>query len=140
MRRIRTAGSRKRSHDKRTLKNDEQMNQSRIEPRFGDIPINKITTVQIRQFHMELKNSGLSPATADHHLKVSRHALSLAVDWDLLKKNPALKVQQFNQTRVIKRALSPEELTRLMEVLTTDKNRMVCHLSLIHISEPTRLQ
>lgn len=128
----------KRSHDKKSIKNDIEMNRLRIEPRWGDRPIGKISTVDIRQFHMELKNSGLSPATADHHLKVIRHALSLAVDWDLLKSNPALKVKQFNQTRVIRRALSPEELTRLMKVLITDKNRMVCNFIMLSLALGTR--
>jgi len=128
----------KRSHNKKTLKNDEEMNRLRIEPRFGSMPINKITTVQIRQFHMELKDSGLSPATADHHLKVLNHALVLACDWGLLKSNPASKVKQFNQTRVIRRALSTEELTRLMKVLTTDKNRMVCHFIMLSLALGTR--
>lgn len=128
----------KRSHNKKSLKNDIEMNRLRIEPRWKDTSIAKISTVQIRQFHMELKDSGLSPATADHHLKVIRHALSLAVDWDLLNKNPALKVKQFNQTRVIRRALSPEELARLMKVLTADKNRMVCHFIMLSLALGTR--
>jgi integrase len=127
----------KRSHGKKTIKNDEEMNR-RIEQRFGDIPVHKLTAVQIRQFHADLKESGLSPATADHHLKLIRHALNLAVDWDLLKSNPALKVKQFNQTRIINRALDPEELARLMKVLTTDNNRMVCHFIMLLLALGTR--
>ncbi len=127
----------KRSHGKKTLKNDIEMN-TRIASCIGDVPISKLTTVQIRQFHTDLKDNGLSPASADHFLKVIRHALNLAVDWSLLKTNPALKVKQFNQTRTIKRALDEKELTRLMKVLTTDKNRVVCHFLMLSLALGTR--
>jgi integrase len=127
----------KKSHGKKSIKNDEEMNR-RIETEFGNTSIHKLTTVQIRQFHMELKESGLSPATADHYLKLIRHALNLAVDWDLLRSNPALKVKQFNQTRRITRALDAEELARLMKVLTTNKNRMVCNFFMLALALGTR--
>jgi integrase len=125
------------SHGKKSLKWDKDMNK-RIDPRFGHVPINKLTPVQIRQFHMELKDSGLSPATADHFLKLIRHALNCAVDWDLLKINPALKVKQFNQPRIINRALDADELTRLMKVLTTDSNRMACNFFMLSLALGTR--
>jgi len=127
----------KRSHGKRSIKNDIEMNR-RITARFADTPLNKLTAVAIRKFHADLKDMGLSPATADLSLKLIRHALNLAVDWDLLKSNPALKVKQFNQTRKITRALDTEELSRLMKVLTTDKNRMACHFFMLALALGTR--
>jgi len=127
----------KRSHGKKSIKYDIEMNR-RITACFADTPLNKLTAVTIRQFHADLKDMGLSPATADLSLKLIRHALNLAVDWDLLKINPALKVKQFNQTRKITRALDAEELARLMRVLTTDKNRMACHFFMLALALGTR--
>ena len=128
----------KRSHGKRTLKNDEEMHRLRIKAQFGDTPLNKINQLQIQKFHMDLKESGLSAATADHHLKLLRHALNLAVDWGLLKTNPALKVKQYNQTRKLDRALDATELERLMRTISRDKNRMVCNFISMALALGTR--
>lgn len=127
----------KKSHGKKSLKYDIEMN-VRISARFKDTPLNKLSAVSVREFHAELRDSGLSPATADHYLKLMRHALNLAMDWDLVKSNPAAKVKLFNQTRKITRALDEEELARLMKVLTTHKNRMACHFFMLSLALGTR--
>jgi integrase len=119
----------KKSHGKKSLRNDCQMHELRLKnrPGFGDQALDKITQLQIQQLHIELKESGLSAATADHYLKLIRHAMALACTWGLLKTNPAEQVKQFNQTRRIVRSLDKDELQRLMHVLATDKNRMVAN-------------
>ncbi|EED36168.1 phage integrase family protein [Luminiphilus syltensis NOR5-1B] len=112
---------------KRTWKNDADMHRLRLGPRFGATPINRITRQEVQQFHNELREDGLAPATADHHLKLLRHALNLAVDWGMLQVNPAAKVKQFNSENLVERYLSDEEFKRLMRVLRDHENRpMAC--------------
>lgn len=111
---------------KRTWKNDADMHRLRLSDRFGATPINKITRHAVQQFHNELLGEGMKPGTADHHLKLIRHALNLAMDWGLLTENPAAKVKQFNADNQIERYLANEELQRLLTVLKKHPNRPVC--------------
>lgn len=111
---------------KRTWKNDADMQRLRLGPRFGATPINRITRQEVQQFHNELREEGMAPATADHHLKLLRHALNLAVDWGLIASNPVAKVKQFNTDNQVERYLSEEELQRLLAVLKAHENRPVC--------------
>ncbi|EED36107.1 hypothetical protein NOR51B_2055 [Luminiphilus syltensis NOR5-1B] len=110
---------------KRTWKNDADMHRLRLGPRFGATPINRISRQEVQQFHNELRESGIAPATADHHLKLLRHALNLAVDWGLLQANPAARVKQFNVFNEVERYLSEVELRRLLAVLKSHENRPV---------------
>ena len=113
--------------NKRTWKNDEEMQRLRLSDRFGSIPIDRISRQQVQTFHNELRQEGIAPATADHYLKLIRHGLNLAVDWGLIATNPAAKVKQFNEDNQIERYLSDDELKRLMRVLRDYENRpMAC--------------
>jgi hypothetical protein len=81
---------------KRSWGNDEDMHRLRLIQRFGHLRLNQITRHSVQQFHNELRESALSPATADHHLKLIRQALNLAFDWGLLDANPVARVKLFN--------------------------------------------
>jgi len=95
---------------KRSWKNDADMQRLRLSDQFGATPINKITRHAVQQFHNGLLEEEMKPATADHYLKLIRHALNLAVDWGMLNANPASKVKQFNADNQIERYLSKEEM------------------------------
>lgn len=130
----------KEAHGKKSIRNDRDMHNLRLKNRkgFGDQVLTKITRLQIQQLHLELKESGLSPASADHYLKLIRHAMALACSWGYMQKNVAESVRQFNQTRKIVRALSQPELARLMQVLSTDRNRMAAGCIAILLACGTR--
>ena len=67
---------------KRSWQRDEQLHRLRIQPKFGHLRLNHITRQQIQIFHTGLLDSGLSPASADHHLKLMKHAYNLASSWE----------------------------------------------------------
>jgi integrase len=83
---------------------------------------------------------GLSPAYADRFLALLRHALNMAVDWDMLEKNPATRVKLFNPDNRVEQYLDEDELKRLLKVLRTDKNRTVCLIALFLLTTGVRLQ
>ena len=124
---------------KRSWKNDEEMQRLRVNPRFGSLRLNQINKQQVQVFHAELKDEGLAPATADHHLKLIRQALNLAVEWSLLKSNPAARVKLFREDNQRERYLDATELQRLLAVLDTDKNRTVCNAVKFLLSTGARL-
>jgi len=124
---------------KRSWKNDEIMLRLRILKVFGDYPLNAITRQQIQSFHTALKEDGLSGATCDHHIKMIRYALNLAVQWDMLDRNPADKIPLFKDDNQKERYMTEEEQARLFEVLKTDANRTVCRLVLFLLTTGARL-
>ncbi len=124
---------------KRSWDRDEQLFRLRIQPAFGRKRLNEVSRQQVQSFHTGLLDQALSPASCDHHVKLIRFALNKAVEWDLLDKNPAAGVPLFNQDNRIERYLNEEELQRLLMVLRTDENRMVCRIALFLLSTGARL-
>ena len=131
---------------KRSWANDEEMHRLRIKDRFGHLQLNKITRHAVQRFHSELQESGLAPATCDHHLKLIRQALNLAVDWDLLEVNPVSKIKLFNVDNREERLMSDDDLQRLIVVLENDRNRTAALavkfllLSSLRVSEALQAQ
>ena len=101
----------------RSWENAESMFRLRIKDRFGSTRLDQITVQQLRQFHAELRASGLSGASCDHHIKLMRHVYSTAISFEVVEKNPAKNVPLFNADNRRYRTLSQEELARLLAVL-----------------------
>jgi integrase len=126
-------------HRKRSWDRDEELFRLRIEGVFGTKRLNEITRQQIQTFHGSLKGAGLAAATADHHLKLIRHSLNLAVEWGMLMQNPASGIKQFNEDNKKERFMNDEELQRLMAVLHANEPPMVCQVALFLLATGARL-
>ena len=124
---------------KRSFKYDESMIKLRIVPTLGHFRLNQLTRHQIQTFHTDLRAEGLAPATCDHHLKLLRSALNLAVQWEMLDKNPVAKVPLFREDNRLERYLKDEELNRLLGVLRTYRARAVCNAMLYLLATGARL-
>ena len=77
--------------------------------------------------------------TGVHYLKLLRHALNLAVDWEMLDKNPAARVPLFNVDNKIEHYPDEKQLEKLMYVLINDGNRPVCSIILFLLSTGARM-
>jgi integrase len=124
---------------KRSWGRDEELYRLRIKGAFGHKRLNEISRQQVQTFHNAVLARGLSPASADHHVKLIRHALNLAIEWDMLDKNPAAGVPLFNVDNKVEHYLNDEELGRLLGVLRTDDNRTVCRVAMFLLSTGCRL-
>jgi integrase len=125
---------------KRSWKRDDELYTLRIKEVFGHKRLNQITRQQIQSFHTELLTSGLAPATCDHHVKLIKHALNLAVDWGLLiEKNPASRIPLFNRDNKVEHYLDDEQLEKLLGVLRTDDNKAICQIAMFLLSTGCRL-
>jgi len=111
----------------------------RLSEKFGSRRISEIKRQELQTFHAALLDEGLAPATADHHIKLVRQALNLAVEWELLEKNPAAGIRLFNRDNRVERYLKGEQLDQLMAVLRTDENRAVCRIAMFLLSTGCRL-
>ena len=124
---------------KRTAAKDEELYRLRIKSVFGNTRLNKLSKQKIQAFHTGLLDENLSPTSADHYVKLLRHALNLAVEWDMLKINPAAGIKLFNVDNKVEHYLNDEELKSLLHVLNTNKNRNVCLIALFLLSTGARL-
>ena len=123
---------------KRSFVRDEQLF-ARLGPKFGNTPLRSISRYGVELFKGELMNQALSPATVDHHIKMLRHLLNLAVQWDMLDKNPLRGIQLLNVDNQVENYLKDEEMQRFLEVLKTDPNRPICLLLMFLLSTGARL-
>lgn len=124
---------------KRSWKRDEELFRLRIEPAFGAFKLNQLTRKAVQDFHSSLAAQGLSKATADHHIKVLRRMLNLAVQWGFIEKNPISGVELFNEDNRMENYLTEEQLHRLLTVLRSDENRAVCLIAMFLLSTGCRL-
>jgi integrase len=124
--------TRKRSWDK------DQSMLKRIIPVFGDYRLDEMKRLQIQTFHTALRDDGLSAATCDHHIKLIRHSLNLAVEWELLDKNPADKIPLFMEDNNKERYMTDVELNRLLKVLDSYSNQTISKLMLFLLSTGAR--
>ena len=63
----------------------------------------------------------------------------MAVSFDLLEKNPLKGIELYLVDNQVENYLDDEQLDRLVQVLRTDSNRMVCLILLLLISTGARL-
>ncbi len=125
---------------KRSWKRDEELFRLRIQKEFGDKKLDAITRQQIQSFHTDLLATGLSGASCDHHVKLIRQSLNLAVEWDMLDKNPASNVPLFNMDNKVEHYLDEDQLDSLLKVLRSEDNaRSVCQIAMFLLSTGARL-
>lgn len=124
---------------KRSWKRDEELFRLRIDGALGTLRLNQITREKVQQLHAAILQSGLSPASADHHVKVLRFAFNLAVEWDIIDTNPIKGIKLFNVDNKMENYVEGEDLERLLTVLRTDENRTVCLIAMFLLSTGCRL-
>ncbi|EGL54479.1 integrase [Methylophaga aminisulfidivorans MP] len=125
---------------KRSWKKDESMFRLRLSNEFGDVPLSDISRREVQRFHTRLLEvDGLSPATCDHHVKLLQRLCSLAVQWEIMDRNPLSRIPLFKADNQVENYLSEDELRRLLDVLHTDKNKMTCNVMLFLLSTGARL-
>jgi integrase len=125
---------------KRSANKDESMFRVRLNDVFGKKRLNQITRREVMSFHTRLLEvDGLAPASCDHHLKLMRRMFNLAVEWEIIEKNPLNRISLYKQDNKVENYLDEEQLKRLLHVLRTDKNRMTCNVLLFLLSSGARL-
>jgi len=125
---------------KRSVTRDRELAR-RLIATFGKTPLSKLNRKDIQKFHTDLREvEGLAPATADLHLRCLKHALFLALDWNLMEgKNPVSRMPMYNADNRVENLLTDEELQRLLGVLRSDANRPVCLVMMFLLSTGARL-
>lgn len=123
---------------KRTSSKDVGLFQNHIGPRFGHMALHKIPRLDVQVFHRDLVEKGLSPATADHNVKLIRRMLNLAVQWDFIEKNQLARIKLFNVDNQIENYLDDEAIQRLVAVLKAHPKRVIALLLMFLLSTGAR--
>jgi integrase len=111
----------------RSWMNLVSLNEKYLEPHISHLALNTISLELATKLHRDMvEEKGLSHASADHMAKLLRQAMNHAVRLNLLSTSPVSKIRLFNVDNREERLMSDNELQRLMAVLDTDHNRMVC--------------
>jgi len=124
---------------KRSWDRDEELYRLRIKAVFGAKRLNQVSRLQIQSFHSGLLEEGLAAATANHHAKLIRHMLNLAVEWEMLDKNPANRIHMFAEDNKVERYMNDTQLATLLNVLRTDSSRSVCLIAMFLLATGCRL-
>jgi site-specific recombinase XerD len=124
---------------KRSWDRDEELYRLRIKAAFGNKRLNQVSRLQIQTFHSGLLEGGLAAATANHHIKLIRHMLNLACEWQMLDTNPASRIHMFEEDNKQERYMNDAQLGNLLEVLRTDSAKSVCLITTFLLATGCRL-
>ena len=124
---------------KRSWKCDESLYRLQLKRAFGHLKLNQITRMQVQGLHSELRESGLAAATCDHYAQLTRHVLNMALEFELIDKNPVSGIKLFKEDNQVTVSLSEEELGRLVNVLKTHPNRNACDVALFLLNTGLRI-
>ena len=129
----------KKDSGKRGWKRDRDLFQNHLRPVFGNQRLNEISLQSIQLFLSSMRSRGYAATTCNHPVKVLRHALSLAHRWQIIDSNPAAHVSLLREDNTVNKIMNEAELARLLKVLRSDKNKMVCAICLFLLSTGARL-
>lgn len=124
---------------KRSHRNDFDLHKNWISPAMGSERIDRISRHQIEQLHQSMSDHSLAASTCNGMVRVIRRAFNLAIEWQLLDKNPAAKIKMFPEDNKRQRILTATELSKLTAVLKGDRNQMVANVILFLLSTGARL-
>ena len=125
---------------KRSFNRDESLYRVHIAPVFKDLPLQSISRREVQKFHNDLREKkGLSPASADHGVRLMCRFLNLALKWEFVEKNVLRSIELFKVDNQVENYLDEEQLGRLLHVLKTDHNRPICHILMFLLSTGARL-
>jgi len=118
---------------------DEDMWRLRLKGRFGQKKLTEVSRKELQDFHTQIREEGLAASTCNHYIKFMRHAFNLAMQWELIDRNPASKIPLFFEDNEIEHYLDDDQLQRLVQLLRTDRCRMTANVFLYLLSTGARL-
>jgi len=94
---------------------------------FGDRPAAGITVEDLEAYRHKRRDAGARPATVNREIGMLRHAYNKAVEWGLLRDNPAAKIKPFKEHSRL-RFLTRDEQDRLLLACSESTQRLLLPL------------
>ncbi|EAT16958.1 site-specific integrase [Desulfuromonas acetoxidans] len=102
----------------KTFHNQQNMLDKRIIKTFGATPLADISKREVMLFHQQVCDE-TSGTTGNRHLSLLSSIFKLALEYDLLEKNPCRGIKKAKENRSRDRFLQEDEYTRFIQVLQT---------------------
>ena len=97
-----------------------------------------ITVRKVEAFRSKRLEAGIKPSTVNRNLAVLRRALNVAVDWDLLRENPARRLKPYRENNQRLRFLTQGEVARLLAECRCSRNELLEPLAALALNTGAR--
>jgi integrase len=104
-----------------TFDRDSYLIRVHVKPTLGRIKLSKLSPVHIQGFYRDRLDAGLSASTVNKMHTVLHKALSQAMRWSLIPRNPTEAVKAPRPAPQEMRPLSPEEARKFLEAARGDR-------------------
>lgn len=111
-----------RSRGKKTIKTDISRHESWIGPAFDDLEARAIDKSAIHQFVVKMIDAGLAPATIRTIIGQVRTVLELAVDLEIISRNPTRGVRTPRVNNRRDKFLTADQIRAFFEAAQNDRN------------------
>lgn len=113
-----------------TLRSYEGIVRNHLGPRLGSHRLGKLTAAHVQHAIAEMERAGASPRTRELALVVLRAALERAVQLDLIRKNPADRVERPRKERREMRVWTPLQVAAFLTAAQGDRLYMLYRVAL----------
>jgi integrase len=107
-----------------TFSRDKYLVTNHIKPSIGRIKLKNVTAVHLQRLYRDRLDAGLSGSTVQKMHHVLHKALSQAVRWDLVPRNPADNVKAPTASTKEMHPLSADEAKRLLDTASEAGDRL----------------
>lgn len=114
----------------RTVQGYRDIVRVHLEPGLGSVRLSRLTAHDIQRYYAARLRGGLSPLTVRHHHRLLHRALEIAVMWELLERNPSRRITLPAVGPSPARALSADEVRRLLDAARPTAYYLPIHLAL----------
>jgi integrase len=104
-----------------TYSRDKYLLANHVKPALGRVKLRNLSAMHLQRLYRDKLDAALSPATVQKVHHVIHKALSQAVRWDLIARNPADAVQAPTPSTEEMRPLSADEARRLLDAANGDR-------------------
>src|SRR5215208_132404 len=104
-----------------TYSRDKYLLANHVKPALGRVKLRNLSAMHLQRLYRDKLDAGLSPATIQKMHHVIHKALSQAVRWDLIARNPADAVKAPSPATEEMRPLSADEARRLLDAAKGDR-------------------
>ena len=104
-----------------TYSRDKYLLANHVKPALGRVKLRNLSAMHLQRLYRDRLDAGLSPATVQKMHHVVHKALSQAVRWDLIARNPADAVKAPSPATEEMRPLSADEVRRLLDTAKGDR-------------------
>jgi integrase len=104
-----------------TFSRDEYLVANHVKPALGRLKLKNLNALHLQGFYRDRLDSGLSGSTVQKIHHVLHKALSQAVRWTLIPRNPADAVKAPSASTKVMHPLSAPEARRLLEAARGDR-------------------